>query len=210
MPKTIQITLEDTQIADLQRAFPELDPVTCTREIARFATIEMIGLLAGKKRYTSLSHQYVDWLEQLNANLLPNVEFTPRRVMNQFNFPPGTASYIARVLRDRQNVRLMERAWKSLLATFKEIKTDHDAKPPKERGGPGQLSVTLTRREYRQLLMLLDEWEAEQLKKKPADRKSINVPEKSEDRLDYIKIKYKITEIESIIGLLAQKANPGG
>jgi hypothetical protein len=210
MPKSIQIMLEDTQIADLQRAFPELDPIACAREIARFAAKEMIDLLAGKKRYTSLSHQYVDWLEQLNANLLPNAEFTPRRVMNQFNFPPGTASYIARVLRDRQNVTLMTRAWETLLASFKAVKADNDAKPVNQRAGPGVLlSITLTKREHRQLVMLLDEWEAEQLKK-TSGRTTINLPAVSENRLDYIKILYTITEIERVIDLLIKGPNKRG
>jgi hypothetical protein len=210
MAKNIQFPIEDSQIQDLEHAFPELDSDECARAIAIFATTQIIDLLAGRKRYMSLSHQYADWLEELNAKLLPDVEFTPRRLMNQLNFPPGTAAYIARILRDRQNTTLMTRTWRTLLARLKKVKAEHDQLPENKRGGVSNLwSVTLTKREYRQLEMLLDEWEAEQIEKAPEERQSINLPEISENRMDFIKIKYKMTEIEKIITLLENRNNKG-
>ncbi len=210
MSKSVQFAIKDSQIADLKRAFPELDADACARDISIFATTEMIDLLAGRKRYMSLSHQYVEWLEQLNAELLPDVEFTPTRLMNQFNFPPGTASYIARILRDRQNVTLMNRGWETLLTKLKSVKSEHDGLEVKDKGEAGKLwSITVTKREYRQLEILLDECEAEQIEKAPKDRESINLPDISEKRLDFVKIKYKMTEIERVIKLLEKRENKG-
>jgi hypothetical protein len=201
MPNAIQIELDDAQIDDVRRAFPELDPLVAAPALAYFAVSEVISLFAGRKRYLSLSHQYVEWLEQLNVKLLPEVEFTAGRLMNQLSLPPGSAGYIARVLRDRQNVELMKRGWSGLLAAFQAAKGDHDEHAPKGTVG-SFLSITLTKREYRLLMLVLDALEAEQLKKSRTQRVSINLPDISETRLDYIKIKYTIQDVERIIPLL--------
>jgi len=202
--KKITISIDEAQLADLQHAFPELAADRCAAGIANFAMAEMISLLAGKKRYLSLSHQYIEWLEKLNADLLPEVEFTPRRLMNQFNFPPGSASYISRVLRDRQNVVIMARSWKSLVNKFEEVKKSHDLLPQNQRRDEsGKLwSITLTKRENRLLDILLEEFEASELAKPFDKRESINLPELSEIRMDYVKIKYKMTVIEKLIPLM--------
>jgi hypothetical protein len=207
MPKkTITVVIEEAQLADLQHAFPELEAGECAARVATFATAEMIALFAGKKRYLSLSHQYIEWLEKMNAELLPEVEFTPRRLMNQFYFPPGSASYISRVLRDRQNVVIMGRTWTTLLKKFKDVKKLHDDTPQNQRGGVGNLwSITLTKREYRQLEILLEEFEALELAKPLGKRESINLPEVGEIRMDYMKIKYKMTVIEKLIPLLEER-----
>lgn len=202
----INVELNDVQINDVRLAFPELDPLAAAKGLADFAVGELISFFAGKKRYLSLSHQYVEWLEQLNVKLLPEVEFGPGRLMNQLNLPPGSAAYIGRVLRERQNVELVRRGWASLLATFQAVKSDHDQRKPADRGAPGTLwSITLTKRVHRLLILLLDSWENDQQKRPIAERKSFNLPQISENRLDYVKITYTMPDIERLIPVIQRR-----
>lgn len=158
MPKATQVslTIDGDRVAVLQKAFPDKKPDDAAIQIATMATNELIDLLAGKKRYLSLSHQYIEWVQQIYEALLPEEEYTFRKIFDGFNFPPGAAGYIARVLRGRQNTSLTTKAKDGLTTKCsKEIET-YDKLPQVEKPGSKMRSLRLTSREYDLLQMIID------------------------------------------------------
>ncbi len=158
MPKGTQVTvnIDGERVAVLQKAFPQQKLEDAANRLATIATNELIDLLAGKKRYLSLSHQYIEWVQQIYEALLPEEEYTYRKIFDDFNFPPGAAGYIARVLRGRQNTSLSSRA-KNGLSTkcVKEIDA-YDKLPAPEKPSSKMRSLRLTAREYDLLQMVVD------------------------------------------------------
>jgi len=78
MPKGTQVTvnIDGERVAVLQKAFPQQKLEDAAIRLATIATNELIDLLAGKKRYLSLSHQYIEWVQQIYEALLPEEEYT--------------------------------------------------------------------------------------------------------------------------------------
>jgi hypothetical protein len=60
-----------------------------------------IDLVTGRRRYRSLTEQYLDWLSQLYSSILQDEEPSEARLFTQLNFPYGQSQYLARVLRDQ-------------------------------------------------------------------------------------------------------------
>jgi len=119
----ITLTLMEEEFAKLRRAFPESENIhQVATDIAKIATQEFINLLAGEKRYLSLSHQYIEWLEELYKHVLPNEEYTYNRIAENFNFPPGQGAYITRILRSRQYGEKYKAALVSLESKLKREK----------------------------------------------------------------------------------------
>lgn len=156
---SITISLSKKRVDGLQRAFPEsADIKELATTIASLMTNEFIDLLAGEKRYISLSHQYIEWIQQLYEAVLPDEEYTYRRLYDRFNFPPGAAAYIARVLRQRQNTVLHTRAITGLKQKFEKEIEDYKKIPPKDQTPTRKIrSLKLTAREYDLLIMVDDQ-----------------------------------------------------
>jgi len=153
----VGFTVERDQIAKLQKSFPESEDIQeVATTLARLMLYEIIGLLAGEKRYLSLSHQYVEWLQEIYAEILPGEEYTYERLYNEFNFPPGTAQYLARVLRDRQNADLHKRAKARLKKTISKEITEHDNLPADKQPKAKLRSVKISAREYDLLILAVD------------------------------------------------------
>jgi hypothetical protein len=157
---SINVTIDAERAAILKRAFPEkkdLDDVA--KRIAQMVTNEFIDLLGGRKRYISLSHQYIEWLEDLYETVLPEEEYTYRRLLDKFNFPPGTAAYVSRVLRQRQNTTLHERARAGLKKKLaKQLDEYEKYASDKDKAVSEKLrSVELTVREYDLLQSVMDQ-----------------------------------------------------
>jgi hypothetical protein len=187
---SITITLDKKRVVVLRRAFPEsadLNQVATT--IAGLITNEFIDLLAGEKRYISLSHQYIEWIQQLYEAVLPDEEYTYRRLYDRFNFPPGAAAYIARVLRQRQSTTLHARAIAGLKTKFKKEMDAYAKIPPKEQSPTRKLrSLRLTAREYDLLLMVDD-----QLMGKSID---IGYPQVTSRGKEFVVVTYNIDYME--------------
>jgi hypothetical protein len=155
----ITINIAGDRVATLRRAFSDLGDIqNVAQQVGELATNEFIDLLAGRKRYISLSHQYIEWLQQLYEVILPNEEYTYRRLLDKFNFPPGTAAYVARVLRQRQTTKLHEKAKEGL-----RVKLDREIKAfakldPRDPSivSQKQRSLRLTAREHDLLHTLVD------------------------------------------------------
>jgi hypothetical protein len=87
-PKEIKITFEARQADILRRVFPGIAEETAARALAEIMLDELLSLLDGTKRYMSLSHQYIDWLERIYTTLLPGEEFRESRLLTISAFHP--------------------------------------------------------------------------------------------------------------------------
>lgn len=152
----VTFTIDGDRVAVLQKCFPDKKPEEAAIQLATIATNELIDLLAGKKRYLSLSHQYIEWVQQIYEALLPNEEYTFRKIFDGFNFPPGAAGYIARVLRGRQNTSLSSKAKDGLTSKCTKEINDHEGLPKEEKGTSKMRNLRLTVREYDLLQMIVD------------------------------------------------------
>ncbi len=156
-PVSIAFDLEPSRVAKLRKSFPEPSKVeTVASALAKMMTNEIINLLAGEKRYLSLSHQYVEWLRRFIHALLPNEECSYEKLYNRFNFPPGTAQSVGRVLRDRQNTSLHQRALLELHTNTTTDIQEYDKLPTAEKPSAKQRSMRLSIREFNLLQVAVD------------------------------------------------------
>jgi hypothetical protein len=155
---SVTLVLDKGRVAKLQNSFPESDDIqSVATTIAELMTNEFIDLLAGEKRYLSLSHQYIEWLQQLYEAILPDEEYTYERLYNNFNFPPGTAQYMARVLRGRQNTALHHKAKARLQNLLSSELEEYEKLPDNEKVGAAKMrSMKFTTREFDLLQMTVD------------------------------------------------------
>jgi len=80
-------------------------------EFATLATTAWIDWLSGHVRYTSLTEQYTDWIEDIYARILPEFEApSTERLYNSFNIPYGQAQYIQRILNNKTLTKWRARA----------------------------------------------------------------------------------------------------
>lgn len=154
----VSFVLDEEQKKVLERAFPgKPDYQEVAKKISVFITNEFIDLLAGKKRYLSLSHQYIEWIQSVYEILLPDEEYTYQVFSDRFNFPPGTASYMARVLRSRQNSTLHNKAIKNLKIKLEKEKEIFDGLPQDKKVNQTNRLLKLALREVDILQMLIDD-----------------------------------------------------
>jgi len=156
---SITLTIDPDRADILRRAFSDQKDPDVAAKIAQLATNEFIDLIGGRKRYISLSHQYIEWLQELYATVMPGEEYTYRRLLDKFNFPPGTASYVSRVLRQRQNTTLHQRAKEGLTTKLRKEISDYEALPKNDpsRISKKQASIKLTVREHDLLQSAIDQ-----------------------------------------------------
>lgn len=95
--------------------------------LERFSVIafmEFYHWVAGTKRYRSITEQYIDWVEQMYTQILPQDEApSGNRIYNSLNIPYGQATYIARVLSAKTLVHWRDIAKKELRDKLLERKT---------------------------------------------------------------------------------------
>ncbi len=157
-PVTVTFVLDQERVRSLGSAFPEKDNIQeVANALAAIMMNELVDLLAGRKRYLSLSHQYIEWMEQIYACVLPGEEYTFSRLYNQFNFPPGSAAYVARVLRDRQTTVLRDRASKGLRQKLEKQLKEYDALKPEDKPTAKMRSISFTPREHGLLTQIIDD-----------------------------------------------------
>ncbi len=103
----MQVTLDlsDEQVGAIQAAFSPsrfATPQETVEALLPLMVSAWLDWMSGAKRYSSLTEQYTDWLEQVYARLLPPGEApSATRLYNSFNIPYGQAQYIARVLNNK-------------------------------------------------------------------------------------------------------------
>ena len=189
----IKFILDNKRMTTLKHAFPgKGDYQEVATNISRMITNELIDLLAGQKRYLSLSHQYIEWIQSVYELLLPDEEYTYQTIYDRFNFPPGTAGYIARVLRSRQNTSLHQRAIESLKAKLNDEINDFNALPQDEfKSAQKMRNIKLTLREYDILQMAIDNIFRKQ--------EAVDLPTVITRTKEFIDINFSIENIQKVI-----------
>lgn len=124
MPKTaISLTLSTEQANSLQSSFgSSTKPLTDAQLeiIARLALDSWVNLFSGRKRYRSLTEQYLEWLDSIYTEVLTEEEPGERRLFSQCHFPYGQAQYLARILREQQIGTWRKKA----LRTLRQVLSD--------------------------------------------------------------------------------------
>jgi len=86
-------------------------------QFSKIAFMEFYNWVSGAKRYRSITEQYIDWVEQLYTQILPQDEAPSiTRIYNSLNIPYGQATYIARVLSAKTLVHWRDIAKRELRA----------------------------------------------------------------------------------------------
>jgi hypothetical protein len=138
--KTISLTLSEAQVNSLMASFAssgtELNDAQI-RTIVNLAVDSWVELFAGRKRYRSLTEQYLDWLGDIYDQVLTAEEPNETRLFSQFGFPYGQAQYFARILRNQRlgtwRKKALERLKQVLSADLKKAQDAVQKKRPKER-----------------------------------------------------------------------------
>jgi len=126
---TTTVTYPEPAREALVRAF---GPFSNNKEeqeaLQRFAVLAVTALtdwVTGKKRYRTLTEQYIDWVEQVYVELLPQDEApSTDRIYNSLNMPHGQASYIARVLAAKTLVHWRQLATAELRTALQAVEKD--------------------------------------------------------------------------------------
>ena len=119
----VSIELTDNQVESIIKAFRRgrLDTEETATQLVNLAIASWTDWLSGSERYSSLTQQYTDWIEDIYINLLPEDEQpSVDRLYNYFNIPYGQAQYIARVLSNKSLTYWRERAVEKLKAAMEE------------------------------------------------------------------------------------------
>ncbi len=123
--------------------------------MSRFSNLAVTALLdwlSVKKRYRSLTDQYIDWVEQIYTDLLPQEEApSTERIYNSLNMPYGQASYIARVLSSKTLVHWRTIAKKELLDVLQD-KAKAARKYIKENAAAQGINVEISLTAYHELI----------------------------------------------------------
>lgn len=126
----ISLELSDEQVQHIEKAFRRCrfdnleDTVT---ELAQLAVASWVDWLSGEKRYTSLTQQYIDWVEAIYIHMLPEDEPpSTDRLYNSFNIPFGKAQYIMQVLSSKTLTHWRQKAIERLKTSMSERLNDVD------------------------------------------------------------------------------------
>jgi hypothetical protein len=148
MPKkTISLNLSAEQADSLQASFAGATNVLSDEQfetIARLAVGSWIDLFGGRKRYRSLTEQYLEWLDELYSTVLKDEEPGERRIFGQLHFPFGQAQYLSRILRDQHLGAWRRKAFESLKSLF-EGRLDEAKKWAKDGRGEERMVFTVSK-----------------------------------------------------------------
>lgn len=140
----------------------------------RFAGIaveELLGWILGEKRYRSVTELQISWIEQIYLSLFPDKMPKATVLYNSFNIPYGQATYIARVLAEKDLPAWRGRARNELKSRLEDQK--EEAKSNVDAGGQDRFvkrQITVTKLASLELFRIATEiWE---------DDKSFKLPER--------------------------------
>jgi hypothetical protein len=104
-PIKFEVDIEDHLMDGLSSAInAELAADPQKREkIAKFAIAQVLGWMAGRSSFQSITEQQTEWLAQLFPLFFEEEAPTAERIFNNFGVPYGRAAYISRILLEKQN-----------------------------------------------------------------------------------------------------------
>lgn len=194
----IEIEVNDKYLNNIKNMFPEYDSQEeVLIKLCEFSLIELIELFSGNRRYLSLSHQYIEWLEKIYEALLPDEEITKNRLQNYFNFPPGTSQYMERVLRDKSNTSIHKKSIEKLHVILKDEILKFNANPSIISNLRENIKITYRQEKF--ICDLIDEYFAQ-------ENKTIDYPKITSTPSRKFKIiSWHINELKKFFELLERK-----
>lgn len=158
---TISMDIPSETRAQLSRSFgpfaTQEEEVAATARFAQMALGILCDWITGSKRYRTVTEQYIDWVEQVYAELLPTEEAPSiERIYNSLNMPYGQANYIARVLAAKTLVHWRTVATAELRTALEDKRKDAEAYI--KEGSQGQaILIEVTQIAVHELLRVCNE-----------------------------------------------------
>ncbi|WP_343699000.1 hypothetical protein [Caulobacter sp.] len=115
-----EVEIEDEVIERLTATIAQQlkDEPDKREQLAAFALTEVIGWMSAAITHTSMTDQHTAWLEKLLPLFYGEQPPTAERLYNGFSVPYGRASYITRVLLEKQHSDWRKKARQTLLAAL--------------------------------------------------------------------------------------------
>jgi hypothetical protein len=124
--------------------------------LACFALSQVIGWMAGRTIYLSLTEQYTEWLTELLPIFYTNDVPSTERIFNNFSVPYGRAAYISRVLLEKQNTTWRRKGRETLLAALRSKEAEANANID-SGDALRYVPVSLDNIAYRELTVILED-----------------------------------------------------
>ena len=110
MPVDVKITLSDSQVQTLNSGFDlggkKAEQLRADQQTFCTLVVTLItDWISGNTRYRSLTEFNIETVQKLYEALLPDEAPSAQRLFNKFNFPPGQAAYVARVLSEKEQAK---------------------------------------------------------------------------------------------------------
>jgi hypothetical protein len=122
---TLTIEVDEASLDKIAEAFNASGPkkAELLKKYAEVAVAQFTDWITGEKRYRSLTGQYIDWIETIYEELLTSEQDRPSaaQIFNSFNMPYGQASYISRVLNEKELTKWRKLGKQELKETLKEL-----------------------------------------------------------------------------------------
>lgn len=153
-----EVEIDDALVAALAAGMRTqlTDEPAKREELAKFALEQVLGWMAGRTSFQSMTEQHTDWLLKLlpvfYADDVPSAE----RIFNNFSVPYGRAAYISRVLLEKQHTAWRVRGRQKLLDALNAKKAEADAFVT-AGDGLQYVPISLDNTAYRELTVLLEE-----------------------------------------------------
>lgn len=153
-----EVEIDDALVAALAAGMRTqlTDEPAKREELAKFALEQVLGWMAGRTSFQSMTEQHTDWLLKLlpvfYADDVPSAE----RIFNNFSVPYGRAAYISRVLLEKQHTAWRVRGRQKLLDALNAKKAEADAFVA-AGDGLQYVPISLDNIAYRELTVLLEE-----------------------------------------------------
>lgn len=113
MARRVTLTITDDQEEIIRSCFAHDSkslPAEIVQKISEISLDAWLQIFSGKARYRTLNELYLDWLARIFNDVRTSDKPSQRYLFQQLNFSHGQASYLARVLLDKQNSRWRELA----------------------------------------------------------------------------------------------------
>jgi len=170
-----EVEIDDALVSALAALIAEqlgADPVK-REQLASFALGQVIGWMAGRTAYQSLTEQYTEWLTDLLPVFYPNDVPSAERIFNNFSVPYGRAAYISRVLLEKQHTTWRKKGREHLLAALraKEAEAQHNID---DGDALRFVPISLDNIAYRELTVILEDLFREDPTLAPPVNKSVS------------------------------------
>lgn len=143
------------------------DDAATRAQFGEFALRQVLGWMSGTISYQSLTQQHTEWLTELLPVFFADKPPTVTQIYNSFSVPYGRASYISRVLMEKQQTVWRARGRQDLLAALR-AKNEEAQTNVRNQDGLKYVQVPLNLVAHRELIVLLESFYEEDPDRMPA------------------------------------------